>query len=422
MKNYAESSAKHSVFFLLIVLIFTNIPIVQAPAPDFGENNTALGQVVDEFANSDFLNVTIDVIRNATLQAVELNYTGVAAGYVLEDYTTYTETDIAANRVIIHNATRLEVEKIDLDEEVRVWKDLGSENKWVNFTGRVDVLMQAWISNGECAPFCIAQELDDYHTAHIQEGITIRVRHNTLPAAWSFHLSKHEAGVLTTSTYVSANDNANTWFYMDFNRTGANVYWDIYSDAARTSKLTTLTVTLTNATIDYQYIYAMNARNRPLGGRALEVEFYNLQFYQPSSTGYELDGYMTTNDLMASASGGTLSNLLNVTMPTNTNMTVEYSLDNMTWVDNENNTGFYQCVDGLQTVELRFLNFTVLYQRFNFSTTDDSVTSRLFQNRIVTTYAAASVGAAARPEGWVLTIMIAVLGLALIILATRRRR
>lgn len=100
--------------------------------------------------------------------------------------------------------------------------------------------------------------------------------------------------------------------------------------------------------------------------------------------GYVDDGYFTTVDYLSDplANGSALTALTNTSIPANTQILLEFSEDNITWVLND----WQPLFGGFEAVDLRDLNYSAGYHcRFNLSTTDSSVTPRVYQNRLITT-------------------------------------
>ena len=59
------------VFFILILSLFQTLPFIESAG--YGEENENLGQFTDDFENDNNVSVAVNVIRNSTLHAMELN-------------------------------------------------------------------------------------------------------------------------------------------------------------------------------------------------------------------------------------------------------------------------------------------------------------------------------------------------------------
>lgn len=102
------------------------------------------------------------------------------------------------------------------------------------------------------------------------------------------------------------------------------------------------------------------------------------------SGGYLAPGYFSTVDYGLSVNGSGLTLLTNSTIPSGTSISVQFSLDNSTWVNQHNASGSTELSGGFESFDLRDINSTVLYVRFNFVGSDTD-TPRLYQSRLVST-------------------------------------
>ncbi len=109
-----------------------------------------------------------------------------------------------------------------------------------------------------------------------------------------------------------------------------------------------------------------------------------------STSGYENDGYFLTEDYLNYTTGSSLVLLTNSTIPISTSITVQFSNDNSSWVDHEGNVGSTSLIAGFYSIDLRDLNYTDIYSMYNFTGTQID-TPRLYQSRLVTTWANTSI-------------------------------
>ena len=112
---------------------------------------------------------------------------------------------------------------------------------------------------------------------------------------------------------------------------------------------------------------------------------------EESTSGFSAFGYFTTVDYLSDplANGSALTALFNTSIPANTQILVEFSEDNSTWVFND----WAPLFGGFEAVDLRDLNYsTGFYSRFNLSTTDPAITPRVHQNRLITTIGEVGAG------------------------------
>lgn len=98
---------------------------------------------------------------------------------------------------------------------------------------------------------------------------------------------------------------------------------------------------------------------------------------------YVADGVFYTKELLSGLNGTTYVLLTNVTSNTG-NIKVQFSPNNITWVDHNNVTdGSDTLVDGYEAIDLRDCNFTNGYIRFNYTRGDLDKTPRLFDIRLI---------------------------------------
>lgn len=115
--------------------------------------------------------------------------------------------------------------------------------------------------------------------------------------------------------------------------------------------------------------------------------------------GYETDGYFITDDYLNYTTGNSLGLLTNTSIPEGTSLTVQFSNDNSTWVDNDGNVGSTIIEDGFYAIDLRNLNYTDSYKMVNFTGTPLS-TPRLYQLREITTNGTAGNGVSTPSEDY----------------------
>jgi len=80
--------AKRIILFFLLLSVL----IPQVRAANFGEDDLYLGQVIDDYKNDDYLNITSNMIRNPTLECMELEKNG----YIVNWGSMFLEEDFEA--------------------------------------------------------------------------------------------------------------------------------------------------------------------------------------------------------------------------------------------------------------------------------------------------------------------------------------
>lgn len=376
---------KFLVFFLSLVLASSGILLAAA---DYGESSDSLGQFTDEYVNLDYVSVIDDVVRNATYNAMELNWIGGAEA--IYNLTHLREHDFyggAFNIIVSYGI-------VDNDELSMYSTGGVSLGRGYFFL----VLDSVWLDDNYVR-FRWYPDASDlgvgYRQQHIEvwDGDYDRSNNTEFPAG---------AEILTKGNgrlYQFQNDLAvKNWYIEDHQidtsggtegnvtiifkihdawggiSIGLKMDWiEINTGAGGTGNLITINfnnsspITMENAGTEGDYGFALSP----------ELPF--------SPEGYAAEGYFTTQDYLDEANGSVLVQLTNATIPDGTGITVEFSSDNSTWVDNEGNAGSNIVKDGFLALDLRDLNWSSSYYlRYNFSGTS-LLTPRLYQSRLITT-------------------------------------
>jgi len=183
----------------------------------YGEDQTALGQFVDSFENTNNITVMDDVVRNSTLNCIELNYTMGVKDY--ENYTDYTEVDIGADRIqvadyhIDHLAYRSETTYLYYDKGVGFFTDFLHEVK-----ARSDFAQQFTNS----AFWALTNNLEDITTIK-EDGQT--------GIALDFYKDGSDVTRITLREFWGGNwyqdawfsPAVNTWYYMTIEKIGTAI-------------------------------------------------------------------------------------------------------------------------------------------------------------------------------------------------------
>ena len=373
----SDPTLRAKLLFFLILLLPFRIPLVNsAPDEGYGEANENLGQFTDTFMNETYVAVLSDVIVNTTLECVELKYTAQASK-LYENFTEYTEVDVGADRIqrtdfhIDHKAYRNEITYLYYNKGVDYFNDFEHQ-----FQARSDFAQT--LSNGVI--WMLANDLGDGNGLRIAGKTYISIDFYRGSTANQIVLREAESTVWYNA--IMNNPVANTWYYFTVKKIGTDLACEIYDDAPRTNLLANLTLTL-QADHSFRYIYGCNTFNVPSANfHNNDIEYFWLGDYEG---GFETDGYCLTEDYLNETQGNSLTLLTNASLPAETEITVQFSSDNVTWVDNHGNEGSSTVRANFSALDLRDLNYSDIFMRFNLSGPGGEVTPRLYQSRIVTT-------------------------------------
>lgn len=378
---------------LVFLIIFSAAARIQAATNEgYGEDSTALGQFVDSFETSDNISTAVNVIRNATLEVMELN---VSVALPNENFTAYTEVD--TNNKITVLEDRIEFIQLRRDDEGYVYRDFG-----VDFWGDFQVDFTVVINDTEAgdadnrwiaSSVAFTTYVDDYVGGSPGDDcMFVMIRDNgASDNFYKFSIFGLDGGAVLPGVEDIGGVRAvsNTPLYLTFNRTDDDFYLWIYTDEARTVLDETLTLPNTGMAELLRYTYGVQSIDSSTDGEIWMsgyVADLDLGF---GGGGYELNGYFTTVDYLSDplANGSALVAMINTSIPANTQILVEFSEDNSTWVFND----WDPLVGGFESVDLRALNYSSGYHtRFNLSTSSPLASPRVYQNRLITTIGSGS--------------------------------
>ena len=372
------------IFFLILISAGSLISLAVA---QYGESSTSLGQFTDEFSDLDNVSVQVDVVRNATYNAMELNH---STRFVFEDFTTYTEVDEDGDITI----TALKVDWVTMrrDAETYVYKDFNP-----NYFGDFEFQYELNISDVEAGDSSSASIMGISLTNvtgvmdDLQGGSILSVsfqQNKAVDDEYGFYIRQFDGGVsqFLVGNGLDFHDVSEGEIYSTFSRVGTNVTLWMYSDSARTTLLYKYSWNF--AVLDtYRYFQISN------WGRDIDAANHFTGYVENvtlvGDVGYVTEGYFTTTDYLDQANGSILVLMTNTTIPENTGITVELSEDNATWALND----WEPLVGGFESIDLRELNWSSsCYLRYNF-TSPGGDTPRLYQSRLITTEGASANGA-----------------------------
>jgi hypothetical protein len=380
---------------LVLVLLFFNglVSIKGATNEGYGEDSTALGQFVDSFENDDNVSIAYQVINNVTLEVMELNTTALILEY--ENYTTFTEIDEDGDITVLDYDITFDTMRRDAIS--RVQYDYGVDY-FNEFQHEVDVNItdvEAGDVSDRSSPmvWCVANALGQYvGVVSASDSISVWINQvGSTDDKYQLQITWREGGVLQDQS-IGIVRNVNDEIYLVVNRTDNDFWLKVYSDSLRSVLNETLTIDNISTT-KFRYFYGLmnvGSGNDPADHASGTIS--NLWFGGYVG-GYYLSGYfVTTNYMNNTIVNGTTLVLQTISkIPANTQIQVQFSEDNSTWLNANGVVGGTSLNNGLDTIELRILNYSVIFFRYNFSTTDNSITPYLNQSKLITTIGYSSI-------------------------------
>ena len=381
-------------FTLVLILVIPSRIILGATDEGYGEAETALGQFVDSFETSNNVSVAVDVIRNSTLEVMELNYT-VGADPMYENYSTFTKVG-ADSRLTVTNDTIITNPDFRRGTEEGYYLDMGVGNIGVfsyDFDFNVSDVEAGDASSRDMGSiFMVNNWIGDQQDQPVgtYDYLSVNIR-NTLATddQYNLRLVGGQNGAIVTDQISALQAVSGTIFYGTVWRDGSgDCNFTVFSDSARTTQVLSLAESDGGQSDPFQYLYgwfAIDATGDPDDWFVGSVS--NL-WGGGFGGGYVSDGYFSTVDYLADplANGSALVAMVNTSIPANTDIQLQFSNDTVTWTDNEGVPGDSMVLlGGFESIDLRDLNYsTGFYSRFNLSTTDGTITPRVYQNRLIT--------------------------------------
>ena len=378
---------KIKAIILIFFFLFPAFAGINAVTDEgYGETETALGQFVDSFETSNNVSTAVNVIRNTTLEVMELNGSGGSV-HANENFTDYTEVD--ANNKITVFSDRIEFIILRRDDGGWVSYDYGVNyfaDFEVEFTVKINDTeagdsSQRWIS----AIVTVCSYAQDYGgKPGGSDGVYVMIRDNgAVDNSYKFTIFglKNGATLPGVEDIGKVRAVSNDELYLRLNRTDDDLYLWVYTDADYSTLDETLTLPNTGFSDPMQYIHGIQSIDSATDGDIWMSGYVKDLWLGNFSGGYEPEGYFTTTNYMndPTVNGEALTQLTNTSIPANTIISVEFSDDNSSW------TGTTTLVDGFQSVDLRGLGLTDVFLRYNLSTTDQELTPRVYQSRLITT-------------------------------------
>lgn len=383
-----------------IVLLFT-INFLQAPilAQEYGEDDY-LYQIVDDLENHDYWGFNQSINLNSSLDALELNLgTSIVDAY--ENFTDYTEVDNGGDLTV--NETHIEWSTMIRNVDNHVHYDFGLNaihDFNYTFVIQINDIEAGDATGADIGGFaCVSTINGSVVDQGADDTIMVRARQegaNDDLFRW-YLLFRHNGATIVSIIQALGTNNPMGTYYCRIYRSGTNVSFWAYTDEAMTIQNAFLTSNAGNDADSFQYLIPVASIESASDPNDHSSGFFWNYWIgnNQSVSSYDNEGYINGNDLLG-GTNTTLVDLFNATIPSGDSITVEYSSDNSTWVDNEGVAGSVTLEDGFMAIDLRDLNYSGnLYRRINMTDGGDDSTPRLYQARLIYWSLTAPAGAAA---------------------------
>src|SRR3990167_6820631 len=198
----------------------------------------------------------------------------------IENLTTYTEVDVAANRLAV-SAAAATLTDLDRDENVNLYKDHG-----VGHFDALDIdfefsIGSGTVSNGVTVGLALTAAVETSLTGLATTDVIFLLAESGAGFNPIVRLSRGNQVAFDTSIGLSGD----TTYYATMTRAAGNTSISvvIYSDSARTTTVDTVTVT-GFGTATYRYAYAALAVNDGNAGQTFDGVFQNIDLNEEVSS------------------------------------------------------------------------------------------------------------------------------------------
>ena len=189
----------------------------------------------------------------------------------IEDYTTYAEDDPNSRITVATN--KIDFAALTRGENAQVTKDKGANHFAGDFEHLVDLYISAHATIAQAALWALWNAVGSIEECLGGNGIYVHF-FEAVTNTYCLRMTERYGGVTyNSSDYVTS---LSTAYYLTIKRASTTLTCKIYSDAARTNLLGTLTLTL-HSTEQYQYVYALQSRGTLTGSITGYVENLDLQ-------------------------------------------------------------------------------------------------------------------------------------------------
>ena len=351
---------------------------------DYGEDEDYLGQVVDDYLNEDNIQAKNNVIRNATLNCMELNYS-MADNPIPENYTDGSWIEWGANIAdLTQTSTRSTWTNLAQTDEAILTKDkdhLG--NYFDDFTHNFTFCMTdigAAVTATRLYIWSLSNFTNDsrWHVIGVHDFLSLQIRGN-VDNLYYFRLVEFHAGAVFSDT-SALTFSEDVVYYIGIVKNDLSFIVEIYTDSLYQNLRERISLTLQDDYV-FRYVYSPQSLDFLSNGNTVNGYVENLYIGRMEGIGQYVNGHYYTVEMLDGDRGIVL--MYNVTTPEDTGMTMEFSSDNATWLDHNKDPGSDTLIEGFESLDLRDLNFTALYTRVNMTSLGEN-TPRIYQFRLVT--------------------------------------
>ena len=339
------------------------------------------------------------MIRNATLDAMELNFT--AGTGVLLNYSEYTKVG-ADSRLTVTDYTISTNPDFRRGTEEGYYLDRGAGNIGVFLYEFEFVISDVDAGDADSRDmgsiFTVNNWIGDQQDqpGGTYDYLSVAIRNSGALDNWyTIRLVGGQNGAIVTNEISAAKlISPNTRYATVWRDAGGNCNVTVYQDSERTISLYSLADNDGGQSDAFRYEYAWFAQDAIGDANDWFVGSVS-NLFNGSHGGFTPEGYFTTVDYLSDpfANGSALVAMTITDIPANTDIQLQFSNDTVVWTDHQGIPGnSVDLLGGLESIDLRGLNHSNAIQyRYNLSTSDPLITPRVNQSRLITTIGNASI-------------------------------
>jgi hypothetical protein len=190
----------------------------------------------------------------------------------MEDFTTYTEVD-PNNHIGLVGTNHIDFDAYE-DEDAYLYKDKGVDHFGSNWEHTIDVKPVSTGNYGLAGFHMVSNDVDDVHGLTVAGKTFLFIYIGGGTNTPRIYLTECYLGTWYEAYYITTQG---AWRYLTITKTGTALTCKIYSDSARTTLLTTLSLAL-HADHKFRYIFAAYTYNAPSAvHNDIDIENLDLQ-------------------------------------------------------------------------------------------------------------------------------------------------
>jgi hypothetical protein len=356
-----------------------------------------LDEIIDDYENLNRVQGSHNIVRNSTLDCIELNYSAVG-NPVYEDFTNFTEVDSLTRLQQTANRSTFNIQRTD--DNIYLYGDYGAgyfDDVTHEFNVYIDSCDSTASAQYRVILYSLTNMLGDWIAYWTNtESLDLIAKSNNVAGQFSLRLvSGYNGGTNWYFFNESSGLDDDTYYFMRLTISGRNCTLWIYSDNDRTSLVEKI---ICNQVYEQTYRYILAPASLDYASGSYFIQGYLEQLWIGDVLGgYHNEGWFYTTQFWPGASDDLIVLLYYMTLGNGDTIKAQISPDNSTWYDHNLGSSNETLVQGYEALDLRDLNFTSPYLRFYLLDGGTDSTPQLYQLRVVNNATATAATPTAAP-------------------------